>query len=70
MPSLTAAGRMEMHSIFESDVRRAVRVAGAKVCEVRLTNSVDENFNRSLRYVGSSPEWARVSKQYCVIKRR
>lgn len=59
---------MDLHCIREADVRRVLQAAGAKVVDVRLTNSADPSFNGKLCYLETGPEQGFISKQYCVIK--
>ena len=59
---------MEMHCIRESTVRRLVQATGARVVDVRLTNSSEPSFGGNLQYLKEEPQWGFVSKQYCVIK--
>lgn len=60
--------RMEMHCIEEADIRNLVRESGARVVDVRLTNSADPLFCGDLKYLLRVPESGYVSKQYCVVK--
>lgn len=59
---------MDLHCIREANVRRLLQAAGAKVVDVRLTNSADPSFNGKLRYLETAPARGFISKQYCVIK--
>ena len=59
---------MEMHCIRESAVRQLVRASGARVVDVRLTNSSEPSFGGNLQYLKEEPQAGFVSKQYCVIK--
>lgn len=59
---------MELHCIREDEVRRVVESAGAKVVDVRFTNSADPSFNGKLRYLETEPAHGFISKQYCVVK--
>jgi ubiquinone/menaquinone biosynthesis C-methylase UbiE len=59
---------MEMHCVRESEVRRLMQAAGARVIDVRYTNSAEPSFNGRLQYLQSEPHQGYVSKQYCVIK--
>ncbi|MFI5104268.1 MAG: class I SAM-dependent methyltransferase, partial [Terriglobales bacterium] len=56
--------RMEMHCIQEADIRKLVRESGARVVDVRLTNSADPRFCGDLKYLEREPESGYVSKQY------
>jgi ubiquinone/menaquinone biosynthesis C-methylase UbiE len=60
--------RMEMHCIEEAEIRNLVRESGARVMDVRLTNSADPLFCGDLKYLKREPESGYVSKQYCVVK--
>jgi ubiquinone/menaquinone biosynthesis C-methylase UbiE len=69
--SLFAADKpysMEMHCIPEADIRKLIHKSGARVVDVRLTNSTDPSFCGDLQYVNREPESGYVSKQYCVVK--
>jgi SAM-dependent methyltransferase len=59
---------MEMHCIRESAVRKLVEASGAKVVDVRLTNSSEPSFGGNLQYLNAEPRSGFVSKQYCVVK--
>ena len=59
---------MEMHCMSESSVRDLVQKEGARVADVRFTNSTDPAFSGDLRYLDREPQWGYVSKQYCVTK--
>lgn len=59
---------MELHCIREDEVRRVVESAGARVVDVRFTNSADPSFNGKLRYLETEPAHGFISKQYCVVK--
>lgn len=59
---------MELHCIHENEVRRVVESSGAKIVDVRFTNSADPSFNGKLRYLETEPAKGFISKQYCVIK--
>jgi hypothetical protein len=61
---------MEMHCIRESAVRQLVQASGARVVDVRLTNSAEPGFGGNLRYLTEEPQSGFVSKQYCVIKEK
>jgi hypothetical protein len=58
-----------MYSMPEAQVRRLVARSGARVCDVKLTNSAEPDFNGDLRFLEREPEEGFVSKQYCVVKR-
>jgi ubiquinone/menaquinone biosynthesis C-methylase UbiE len=59
---------MEMHCLGESTVRKLVQASGARVADVRLTNSSEPSFNGNLQYLKEEPQSGFVSKQYCVVK--
>jgi trans-aconitate methyltransferase len=59
---------MEMHCIPEEGIRRLVQQSGARVVDVRLTNSAEPSFCGDLKYLQREPESGYVSKQYCVTK--
>jgi trans-aconitate methyltransferase len=59
---------MEMHCIRESAVRKLVEASGARVVDVRLTNSAEPGFGGNLQYLKEEPRSGFVSKQYCVVK--
>jgi trans-aconitate methyltransferase len=61
---------MEMHCIRESAMRKLIEVSGARVADVRLTNSSDPSFNGNLQYLKEEPRSGFVSKQYCVVKEK
>ncbi|MBZ5506725.1 MAG: class I SAM-dependent methyltransferase [Acidobacteriia bacterium] len=60
--------RMEMHCLEEAAIRKMVAESGARVLDVRLTNSADAAFCGKLQYLKQEPESGYVSKQYCVVK--
>lgn len=59
---------MEMHCIRESAMRKLIEASGARVVDVRLTNSAEPSFNGDLQYLKEEPRSGFVSKQYCVVK--
>lgn len=59
---------MEMHCMKEGAVRKLVHQSGARVVDVRLTNSADPSFCGDLKYLAGEPDSGYVSKQYCVVK--
>jgi SAM-dependent methyltransferase len=59
---------MEMHCMSESAVRALVEEQGARLVDVRLTNSTEPAFSGDLQYPEKEPQWGYVSKQYCVTK--
>ena len=59
---------MDLHCVRESEVRRLMQKAGARVVDVRYTNSAEPSFNGKLQYLQSEPQRGYVSKQYCVVK--
>jgi trans-aconitate methyltransferase len=61
---------MEMHCIKAEDIRRFVEANGARVVDVRLTNSSEPSFGGNLQYLREPPQSGFVSKQYCVSKEK
>ncbi len=61
---------MEMHCISEQAVRKLIEASGARVVDVRLTNSAEPSFGGSLQYLKEEPRSGFVSKQYCVVKEK
>ena len=59
---------MEMHCIREPVVRKLIEASGARVVDVRLTNSSEPWFSGNLQYLKEEPQSGFVSKQYCVVK--
>jgi len=59
---------MEMHCIREPVVRKLIEAGGARVVDVRLTNSSEPWFSGNLQYLKQEPQSGFVSKQYCVVK--
>lgn len=59
---------MDLHCVREPEVRFVVQSAGARVVDVRLTNSAEPSFNGSLCYLAAEPSQGFVSKQYCASK--
>jgi ubiquinone/menaquinone biosynthesis C-methylase UbiE len=59
---------MDLHSCSEASVRRVLAAAGARIVDVRWTNSADPSFNGKLTYLKSQPAPGYVSKQYCAVK--
>jgi ubiquinone/menaquinone biosynthesis C-methylase UbiE len=59
---------MEMHCISEQAVRRLVEASGARVVDVRLTNSSEPSFGGNLQYLKEEARSGFMSKQYCVVK--
>jgi len=59
---------MDLHCVNESAVRRLMQTAGARVLDVRCTNSAEPSFNGKLQYLECEPHQGYVSKQYCVVK--
>lgn len=57
-----------MYCVRETDVRRLIARAGARVCDVKLTNSAEPDFNGDLRFLEREPGEGFVSKQYCIVK--
>ena len=61
---------MEMHCIREASIRKLVQASGARVVDVRLTNSSEPSFGGNLQYLKEGPQSGFVSKQYCVVKEK
>lgn len=61
---------IDLHCIREHEVRLVLQSVGAKLVDVRLTNSADPAFNGKLCYLQTEPAQGFISKQYCVIKNR
>ena len=59
---------MEMHCVREAAMRKLIEASGARVADVRLTNSSEPSFNGNLQYLKEEPRSGFVSKQYCVVK--
>ena len=60
---------LEMNSIQENLVRDIMTQAGAKIIDIKLTNSTAPNFNGNLQYLEEEVAAdGYVSKQYCVTK--
>jgi ubiquinone/menaquinone biosynthesis C-methylase UbiE len=59
---------MDLHSCSEARIRRVLAAAGARIMDVRWTNSADPCFNGKLQYLKGEPGPGYVSKQYCVVK--
>jgi hypothetical protein len=59
---------MDLHSCSEAKVRRVLEAAGARIVDVRWTNSADPSFNGKLQYLKGDPAPGYVSKQYCAVK--
>lgn len=58
----------QMHSIQEDLVNTILNRAGAKIINVKFTNSTAVGFNGNLQYLEQEIEEGYVSKQYCVTK--
>jgi len=61
---------MEMHCIREPAIRKLVQATGARVVDVRLTNSSEPSFGGNLQYLKVEQQSGFVSKQYCAIKEK
>jgi trans-aconitate methyltransferase len=61
---------MEMHCIREQAIWKLVQTSGARVVDVRFTNSSEPSFGGNLQYLKQEPQSGFVSKQYCVIKEK
>ncbi|HWG51438.1 MAG TPA: class I SAM-dependent methyltransferase [Candidatus Acidoferrales bacterium] len=59
---------MDLHSCSEARIRHVLAAAGARIVDVRWTNSADPSFNGKLQYLRGEPGPGYVSKQYCVLK--
>jgi hypothetical protein len=58
-----------MHCLTDSVIRQFIHQNGARLVDVRLTNSCDPSFSGNLQYLTQEPMSGYVSKQYCVVKR-
>lgn len=61
---------MEMHCVREAAVRQLVEASGARVVDMRLSNSSEPSFGGNLQYLKEEPQAGFVSKQYCAIKEK
>ena len=59
---------MQMNSIPEIKIRKLISRLGARVKDIKLTNSTDPGFDGNLRFLEAEPVQGWVSKQYCVVK--
>lgn len=59
---------IDLYWLGEAQVRRVLQSAGARVVDVRYTNSAEPAFNGNLQYLQRAPSRGWVSKQYCAIK--
>ena len=59
---------MQMNSIPEIKIRKLINRLGARVTDIKLTNSTDPGFDGNLRFLEAEPLQGWISKQYCVIK--
>jgi ubiquinone/menaquinone biosynthesis C-methylase UbiE len=59
---------MDLHAFAERRIRRVMESAGARLVDVRWTNSADPCFNGRLKYLEGEPAPGFVSKQYCAVK--
>lgn len=59
---------MDLHCMAEADIRNVMESAGARIVDVRWTNSTQSSFNGKLEYLAEAPAHGYVSKQYCAIK--
>jgi SAM-dependent methyltransferase len=57
-----------MYCVRETQVRHLIARAGARVCDVKLTNSAEPDFNGNLRFLDRESDEGFVSKQYCIVK--
>ena len=67
-PRNSGSYTMDLHLCSEATIRRVVTAAGARVMDVRWTNSGDPCFNGRLKYLEGEPAPGFVSKQYCAVK--
>ncbi|HET9181308.1 MAG TPA: class I SAM-dependent methyltransferase [Candidatus Angelobacter sp.] len=61
-------GSIDLYWLAEAQVRRVLHAAGARVIDVRYTNSADSAFDGNLQYLQHGPANGWVSKQYCAVK--
>lgn len=61
-------GTIDLYWLGEAQVSRVLQAAGARIVDVRYTNSADPAFNGNLQYLQHAPSEGWVSKQYCAIK--
>lgn len=61
-------GTIDLYWLGEEQVRRVLQTAGARVVDVRYTNSASPAFNGKLQYLQHAPSYGWVSKQYCAVK--
>ena len=66
--SLFGGKTIDMHCMKEAEVRGIVEQSGARVVDVRLTNSTDPAFCGDLKYLRQEPTSGYLSKQYTVVK--
>ena len=59
---------IDLYWLGEAQVRRVLQAAGARVVDVRYTNSAEPAFNGNLQYLQHAPKRGWVSKQYCAVK--
>lgn len=62
------SGTMQMNQMPEAQLRRLVNGCGARLIDVKMTNSADTGFIGDLRFFDAEPTHGWVSKQYCVVK--
>ena len=67
-PNGDRAYLMDLHCMAEADIGKVMESAGARIVDVRWTNSTQPSFNGRLEYLAEPPAQGYVSKQYCVIK--
>ena len=67
-PNGDRAYLMDLHCMAEAQVRRVMDLAGARIVDVRCTNSTQPSFNGKLEYLAEAPAQGYVSKQYCAVK--
>ena len=67
-PNGDRAYLMDLHCMAEADVSKVMESAGARIVDVRWTNSTQPSFNGKLEYLAEAPAQGYVSKQYCAIR--
>ena len=67
-PNGDRAYLMDLHCMAEAEVCKVMKSAGARIIDVRWTNSTQPSFNGKLEYLTEAPAHGYVSRQYCVIK--
>ena len=67
-PNGDRAYLMDLHCMAEADVSKVMESAGARIVDVRWTNSTQPSFNGKLEYLAEAPAKGYVSKQYCAVR--